>query len=87
VSTAASTSGQSESGETTLTGTTAQKVRAAALAAVPGGTVVRVETSRDGAGYEAHVTKADGTQVVVRVDKNFKVTSIDTCDHDSGQSA
>jgi hypothetical protein len=74
----------SESSETALTGTTAQKVRAAALAAVPG-TILRVETSRDGSSYEAHVRKADGTEVVVLMDKNFKVTSIDThhCQDDS----
>jgi hypothetical protein len=75
----------SESSETALTGTTAQKVRAAALAAVPGGTILRVETSRDGSSYEAHVRKADGAEVVVLMDKNFKVTSIDThhCQDDS----
>jgi hypothetical protein len=87
-STAATTSSgnQSDSGETLLTGTTAQKVRTAALAAVPGGTIIRVETSRDGS-YEAHVTKADGTEVVVRLDKNFKVTSIDTHHCNGDQSA
>jgi len=66
-------------GETALTGTTAAKVKAAALKAVPGGTVLRVETDSDGSPYEAHVRKADGTHVVVKVDKNFNVTSIGTC--------
>ena len=61
-------------GETLLTGTTAEKVKAAALAAVPGGTIIRVETDSEGSPYEAHVTKADGTQVTVKVDANFKVT-------------
>jgi len=62
-------------GETLLTGTTADKVKAAALAAVPGGTVIRVETDSAGSPYEAHVTKADGTQVTVKVDAVFKVTA------------
>src|SRR6058998_3865129 len=85
--TATTSSGnQSDSGETLLTGTTAQKVRTAALAAVPGGTIIRVETSRDGS-YEAHVRKANGTEVVVRLDKNFKVTSIDTHHCNGGSSA
>ena len=58
-----------------LTGTTADKVKAAALAAVPGGTIIRVETDSGGSPYEAHVTKADGTQVTVKVDAGFKVTA------------
>jgi hypothetical protein len=62
-------------GETLLTGTTAAKVKSAALAAVPGATVVRVETDSAGSPYEAHLTKADGTQVTVKVDSNFKVTA------------
>ena len=61
--------------EKTLTGTDADKAKAAALAAVPGGTVYRVETDGDGAAYEAHMTKADGTEVTVKMDKSFKVTS------------
>jgi len=62
-------------GETLLTGTTAQKVRAAALAAVPGATVIRVETDSAGSPYEAHLRKSDGTEVTVKVDTNFKVTA------------
>ena len=49
-------------------------MKAAALAAVPGGTIIRVETDSAGSPYEAHMTKADGTQVTVKVDANFKVT-------------
>jgi hypothetical protein len=60
--------------ETLLTGDTAEKVKAAALAAVPGGTIQRVENDAEGSPYEAHVTKADGTEVTVKVDSNFKVT-------------
>ena len=62
-------------GETLLTGTTAEKVKSAALAAVPGATIIRVETDSAGSPYEAHVTKSDGTQVTVKVDANFKVTA------------
>ena len=65
-------------GETLLTGTTAAKVRAAALAAVPGGTIIRVETDSAGSPYEAHVRKADGSIVTVKVDKDFNVTSTQT---------
>jgi len=62
-------------GETLLTGTTAEQVKAAALAAVPGATIIRVETDSAGSPYEAHVTKADGTQETLKIDANFKVTA------------
>jgi len=60
--------------ETVLTGDTAAKVRAAALAKVSGGTVERVETDADGnAAYEAHMTRSDGSRVTVYVNKSFEV--------------
>jgi hypothetical protein len=62
-------------GETLLTGTAASKVTAAAKAALPGATIIRVETDSDGAAYEAHMQKADGSYVTVKLDANFKVTS------------
>jgi hypothetical protein len=62
-------------GETALTGDTATQVTAAAQAAIPDGTVLRVETDSDGSPYEAHVQKADGTQVVVKIDESFTVTA------------
>lgn len=63
--------------ETALEGDVAAQVTAAAQAAVPDGTIDRVETDSDGSPYEAHVTKADGTQVVVKVDASFAVTGIE----------
>ncbi|MEN8584477.1 hypothetical protein ABFP37_17410 [Burkholderia sp. RS01] len=33
-----------------------------------------METDADGATYEAHITKADGTRATVLLDANFKVT-------------
>ena len=64
--------------ETLLTGDTATQVKAAALAAYPGGTIQRVETDAEGATYEAHMTKADGTQITVYFDASYKVTGTDT---------
>src|SRR6266508_3257609 len=64
--------------ETLLTDGTANKVRAAALAAVPGGTIIRVETDSAGSPYEVHVRKSDGSIVTVKVDKSFKVTSTES---------
>ena len=63
-------------GETALTGADADKAKAAALAAVSGGTVFRVETDADGDAYEAHMTKADGSHVTVKFDKDFTVTAV-----------
>jgi hypothetical protein len=65
-------------GETLLTDGNAEKAKAAALAAVPGGTIIRVETDSAGSAYEAHVRKADGSIVTVKFDKNFDVTSTDS---------
>ena len=60
-------------GETPLTGETADKVTAAALAKYPGATVERVETDNEGV-YEAHIVTADGTHVIVAVGEDFTVT-------------
>jgi hypothetical protein len=60
--------------EVVLTGDTATKVEAAVKAAQPGATIERMETDADGATYEAHITKADGTRATVLLDANFKVT-------------
>jgi hypothetical protein len=72
--------GNQRSDETLLTGDTAAKVKAAALAKVGSdATVVRVETDADGhAPYEAHMVKADGTPVTVYVDKSYDVVGVET---------
>ena len=64
--------------EKLLTGTTADKARAAALAAVPGATIERVENDAEGAVYEAHMVKSDGSHVTVKMDASFKVTAIES---------
>ena len=61
------------SDEQLLTGDTAGKVRAAALAKYPGATIERVETDSDGV-YEAHLVTTDGQRVTVEVGKDFAVT-------------
>jgi hypothetical protein len=60
-----------------LTGDTASKVRAAALAKYPGATVLRVETDSDGV-YEAHLTTTSGQRVTVEVGQDFKVTGLES---------
>lgn len=62
--------------EKLLSGDVASKVRAAALAKVPG-TVERVETNVDSsAPYEAHIRKADGTEVEVQLAGDYTVTAV-----------
>jgi uncharacterized membrane protein YkoI len=62
--------------EKLLSGDVASKVRAAALAKVPG-TVERVETNVDsGAPYEAHIRKSDGTEVEVQVGSDYAVSAV-----------
>jgi hypothetical protein len=64
-------------GEKAEKGADLATLKAAALKAVPGGTVYRIETDSDGATYEAHMTKADGTHVTVKFGKNFAVTAVE----------
>lgn len=61
--------------EEILTGDTATKVEAAVKASQPDATIERMETDADGATYEAHITKADGTHATVLLDANFAVTA------------
>jgi hypothetical protein len=72
-----SKSGHQANGKTEelLTSDTADKAKAAALAAVPGATVERAETDVEGAAYEVHLTKTDGSHVTIKLDGSFKVTA------------
>jgi hypothetical protein len=63
--------------EKALSTADAAKVKAAALKAVPGGTVYRVETDAGDGVYEAHMTKADGTLATVKLDAGFVVTKVE----------
>lgn len=65
------------SDEHLLTGSTATKVKAAALAKYPNATIQRVETDSDGV-YEAHIVTSAGAQVIVQVGKDFAVTGTQT---------
>ena len=67
--------------EAVLTGDAATKVAAAAQTAVPGGTIERVENDAEGAVYEAHVVKADGSHVTVKFNADYSVSTIETNGH------
>ena len=54
-------------------------MREVALAKVPGGTIVRIETDADGhAAYEAHMIDANGNPVTVYVDTSLNVVSVES---------
>jgi predicted enzyme related to lactoylglutathione lyase len=75
----ASSSPSQRAPQTQLTGDTAAKVKAAAEAKVPGGTVLRVEEGGpSGSAYHAHVRTSGGTEVVVLVNSSFEATSVET---------
>lgn len=62
--------------EALLTGTTKTKAEAAATAKVSGATVDRSETDAEGAAYEVHLTKSDGSKVTVKLDSSYAVTDV-----------
>ena len=66
------------SDEKLVTGDNLSALKAAALKAVPGGTVIRVESDAGDGAFEAHMTKADGSLVTVKFDKDLAVTSVET---------
>ncbi len=66
------------SDEKALSTDDAAKVTAAALKAVPGGAVYRVETDAGDGVYEAHMKKADGTPVTVKLNADFAVTKVES---------
>jgi uncharacterized membrane protein YkoI len=65
------------SGETAVTGTKAATLKAAALKQVPGATVDAVTTDSGDAAYEVHLTKADGTEVTAKFDKNLAFVAVE----------
>src|SRR4051794_26043538 len=70
------------SDEQLLTGTTADKVKAAALAKYPTATIQRLETDSEGV-YEAHIVSG-GKQLIVQVGKDFTVTGTRTMGGQAG---
>jgi hypothetical protein len=60
-----------------LSSAVAAKVKAAALAKVPGATVLRTEAGGPyGTPYHAHIRTSDGTLKVVLVDSSFTATAV-----------
>src|SRR6266516_1996958 len=70
-------------GTADLTGSSVQRARAAALAAVPGATVREVErpSGTSGAAYHVELVQRDGTRVEVDLNANFEVVKIEHSGH------
>jgi len=74
--------GEDDTSDQELTGATLDRASKAALAKTGGGKVTGAERdSEAGATYEIEVTKADGSQVDVRLDDAFKVVAAES-DHE-----
>jgi uncharacterized membrane protein YkoI len=79
--------GDDEATERPITGEARDKAGAAALEYTHGGRVTGTEIGDEESLYEVEVTKADGSQVDVQLDKNFKVVG-DKVDGDTpGESS
>ncbi len=61
--------------EAPITGQSLDRASAAALAHVGGGTVSDTETGDEESYYEVEVTREDGSQVDVQLDRDFQVVS------------
>ena len=71
---AAVAAGGDDATDTPITGSALEQAKAAALADTPG-RVTGTETGDEESLYEVEVTRADGTQVDVQLDRDFNVVS------------
>lgn len=68
-----------DDGDQNVTGPAADRARAAAIKAIPGGKVNAVERdSEKGATWEVEVTRPDGKTVDVRLDAGYKQVGVDS---------
>jgi uncharacterized membrane protein YkoI len=69
----AASGGDDDGTDTAITGQALDRAKAAALDATGGGTVTETEVDDEEGAYEVEVTRADGSQVDVHLDKSFHV--------------
>ena len=74
--------GDDDATERAISGSALEKAKAAALADTPG-RVTGTEVGDEESYYEVEVTRADGSQVDVQLDRDFHVVSSAT-DHEDG---
>ena len=73
---AAAAGGDDDATERAITGDALERAEAAALADTPG-KVTETEAGDEESYYEVEVTRADGSQVDVQLDRDFRVVSSD----------
>jgi uncharacterized membrane protein YkoI len=66
-----------------ITGSALDRASEAALKATGGGKVTETEVGDEESHYEVEVTKADGSQTDVQLDRSFRVVGSET-DHEDG---
>ena len=87
VAAAGGASDSTEGPDVAITGAALQKAGDAALAETGGGRVTGTEVGDEESYYEVEVTRADGSQVDVQLDKSFAVVSSQTDSETSGAGA
>jgi uncharacterized membrane protein YkoI len=80
---AGAASGDDDKTDKPITGQALDRAKAAALDHTGGGNVTETEAGDEEGAYEVEVTRADGSQVDVHLDKGFNVLS-QVSDNDSG---
>ena len=78
----AAASGQSDDGESPITGQALDRASAAALEETGGGRVTETEVGDEDSYYEVEVMLDDGSQVDVQLDRSFNVVG-SSADHES----
>ena len=73
-------------GDKAITGTALDKASAAALQSTGGGKVTGTEVGDEESYYEVEVTRADGSQVDVQLDRGFHVVGSKADHEDAGGS-
>jgi uncharacterized membrane protein YkoI len=76
--------GDDDGGERPIAGTALDKASAAALDHTGGGRVTETETGDEESFYEVEVTRGDGSQVDVQLDRDFQVVGSES-DDDRGE--
>jgi uncharacterized membrane protein YkoI len=76
--------GDDDGGERAISGTALDKASAAALDHTGGGRVTETETGDEESYYEVEVTRDDGSQVDVQLDRDFQVVGSEG-DDDRGE--
>ena len=81
--TAIAAGGDDDATDTPISGSALDKAKAAALAHTPG-RVTGTEAGDEEGAYEVEVTRADGSQVDVHLDRDFAVLGTEADDDDPG---